>query len=287
MITAKRKFKEGRANLLGYQAAYLHSAVEKPKGTLVCFHGWLDNAGSFVPLAEALPDYEFYLWDFFGHGKSAHKHKGDRYHYIDLIPFIDAALGFIDKDDVVLTGHSMGAGACSLYAGSIGKRIVRIFLIEGFAPLTAAPADAPRILRDGVSEFRKAQNLPKPVYASVDDAVKIRMRVNGLTRQNALPLVARAVKKAEGGITWRADFRLRAPSLIRMTQEQVAAIVGNIQVPALLVLGDRGMAELHKAARDNHELVKKLKIETLAGHHHLHIDNAPEVAALFRRFMEQ
>lgn len=285
-MTPKRKFKEGRAELLGYKAAYLHAEAKKSKGTLVCFHGWLDNAASFVRLAEALPDYEFYMWDFLGHGKSAHKHSGDRYHYIDLIPFIDAALSFLGKDNIILTGHSMGAGACSLYAGSIGKHISRLFLIEGFAPLTAAPADAPRILSEGVSEFRKAQNLLKPVYASVDDAVKIRMRVNGLSRENARPLVARAVKKAGDGITWRADFRLRAPSLIRMTKEQVTAIVGNIQVPALVVLGDKGMAELHKAARENHELVKKLRIETLPGHHHLHIDSATEVAALFRQFME-
>lgn len=282
----RRKYRECRATLLGYKTAYLHATATKPKGTLVCFHGWLDNAASFVQLAEALPDYEFIMWDFLGHGKSAHKHAGDRYHYIDLVPFIDAALNHLGRENLILTGHSMGAGACSLYAGSIGARISRLFLIEGFAPLTAVAADAPRILREGVSEFRKAQNLPKPVYASIDDAIKIRMRVNGLARETAKPLVARAVQKSGNGITWRADFRLRAPSLIRMTKEQVSAIVGNIQVPALLVLGESGMKELHTAAHGNRELVKKLHIETIAGHHHLHIDNAPELAALFRRFME-
>ena len=285
-MTWKRKKVECRAELLGYKTTYLHFPAKHAKGTLVCFHGWLDNAASFVPLAESLPDYEFFAWDFLGHGKSAHKHLGDRYHYIDLIPFIDAALFHLGKDNIILTGHSMGAGACSLYAGSVGKHISRLFLIEGFAPLTADATDAPRILSEGVSEFRKAQNLPKPVYDSIDDAIKIRMRVNGLQRETAQPLVERAVMKSGEGITWRADFRLRAPSLLRMTKEQVTAIVGNIQVPALLVLGNQGMSKLHKAATDNRELVKKLQIAKIDGHHHLHMDSASAVAGLFRSFVE-
>ena len=107
-MTWKRKKVECRAELLGYKTTYLHFPAKHAKGTLVCFHGWLDNAASFVPLAESLPDYEFFAWDFLGHGKSAHKHLGDRYHYIDLIPFIDAALFHLGKDNIILTGHSMG-----------------------------------------------------------------------------------------------------------------------------------------------------------------------------------
>lgn len=282
----KRKKREGSAEILGYKAAYLHFPAAQAKGTLVCFHGWLDNAASFVPLAEHLPDYEIFAWDFLGHGKSAHKHKGERYHYIDLIPFVEATLNHIDRDNVILTGHSMGAGACSLYTGAIGTHVGRLFLIEGFSPLTSEAAEAPKILAEGVSEFYKARNLPKPVYDSVADAIKIRMRVNGLTHDAAQPLAERAVKKSGTGITWRADFRLRAPSLLRMTSEQVSAIVGNISVPALLVLGDKGMTELHRAAEENRSLLKKMRIEKLPGHHHLHMDHPQQLAALFRGFME-
>ncbi|GAB4431721.1 MAG: alpha/beta fold hydrolase [Turneriella sp.] len=281
----RRKKKEGVARILGYKASYLHFAAKNPAATLVCFHGWLDNAASFVPLAEALPDYEIFAWDFLGHGKSAHKHRGERYHYIDLVPFIEAALRHVDRRDVVLVGHSMGAGASALYAGAIGERLRALIAIEGLSPITAEPAEAPKILAEGVREFQKAQSLPKPVYASLDDALKIRMRVNGLSRKAALPLVKRGLQKVARGLTWRADFRLRAPSLMRMGPQQVKSLLAGIRVPALLVLGEQGMAELTRIAEADADIGKIFRIVNLPGHHHLHMDHAVQVAAVIREFL--
>ncbi len=281
----RRKKKEGSARILGYRASYLHFAAKKPADTLVCFHGWLDNAASFVPLAEALPEYEIFAWDFLGHGKSAHKHSGERYHYIDLVPFIDAALRHVDRSKVVLVGHSMGAGASALYAGSVGERLKALVAIEGLSPITADPQDAPKILAEGVREFLKAQSLQKPVYTSLEDALKIRMRVNGLSREAAMPLVSRAVKKVAKGITWRADFRLRAPSLMRMTQPQVKSLLSAIKVPALLLLGEQGMAELTRIAETDADVGKIFEVVKLPGHHHLHMDHAIPVANAMRAFL--
>lgn len=281
----RRSKKEGVARILGYKASYLHFAAKKPVGTLACFHGWLDNAASFVPLAEALPDYEIFAWDFLGHGKSAHKHRGERYHYIDLVPFIDAALRHIDRPEVVLVGHSMGAGASALYAGAMGGSLKALVAIEGLSPLTAEPMDAPKILAQGVREFLKAQNLSKPVYATLDDALRIRMGVNGLSREAAMPLVTRAVQKVAQGVTWRADFRLRAPALMRMSLQQVNSLLSGISVPALLVLGAQGMAELTRIAEADAEIGKIFRIVKLPGHHHLHMDHAVPVAAAIREFL--
>lgn len=285
MLRPRQKF-EKRTTLLGYKTAYLHFPARNSKGTLVCFHGWLDNAASFIPLAEELHDYEIFSWDFLGHGKSAHKHAGERYHYVDLIPFVEAALESTGRKDVILTGHSMGAGASSLYAGAIKKNIKALFLIEGFSPLTSSASEAAQVLAEGVAGFKKALALPKPVYKNLEDALKIRMRVNSLSREGALDLVKRAIQKVEGGVTWRADFRLRAPSLLRMSDEQVKAIVSQIDVPTLLILGDAGMKELYLAAQKNPRLIPQMRLEKLPGHHHLHLENAKEVAATFRRFME-
>jgi pimeloyl-ACP methyl ester carboxylesterase len=281
----RRRKKEGVAQILGYKASYLHFAAKNPPATLVCFHGWLDNAASFVPLAEALPEYEIFAWDFLGHGKSAHKHRGERYHYIDLVPFIDAALRHVNRPEVVLVGHSMGAGASSLYAGAIGEGLRALITIEGLAPRTAEPAEAADILATGVREFDKAQNLPKPVYASLDEALKIRMRVNGLSREAALPLVSRAVKKVAQGITWRADFRLRAPSLMRMSSAQVKSILTRIRVPALLLLGTQGMRELTRLAEEDADIAKIFQIVKLPGNHHLHLEHPAQVAEAIRSFL--
>jgi len=282
-----RKPREKTARILGYRTRYLHYTCAHPRATLVCFHGWLDNAASFTTIANALPDCEIYAWDFLGHGKSEHKHAGERYHYIDLVPFIDAAWQSVEAAHKVLVGHSMGAGACALYAGAAGHTVKKLALIEGFSPMTAEPEDAAKILAEGVKEFKKAQLLPKPDYKSIADAVKIRMRVNGLTEAAALPLVKRAIMRTRNGITWRADFRLRAPSLLRMTQAQVKNILQSIEAQTLVILGDKGMPELKKAAEAYRGWIKHATIETLPGHHHLHMENASGVAGRIAEFLHK
>lgn len=287
MAERNRKATEKTILLLGYRTRYLHYTCAHPRATLVCFHGWLDNAASFTTLANALADCEIYAWDFLGHGKSEHKHAGERYHYIDLVPFIDAAWQSVEAPHKVLVGHSMGAGACALYAGAAGHHVKKLVLIEGFSPMTAEPEDAAKILAEGVKEFKKAQLLPKPDYKSIADAVKIRMRVNGLSEAAALPLVKRAIMRTKTGITWRADFRLRAPSLLRMTQPQVKNILQSIEAQTLVILGDKGMPELKKAAETYGGWIRHATIETLPGHHHLHMESASGVAGRIAEFLHK
>jgi len=285
LATFKRKAREKTTRLLGYRTQYLHYGCKNPRATLVCFHGWLDNAASFIPLAEALGDFEIFAFDFLGHGKSEHRHQGERYHYIDLVPFIDAALEEVHADKKILVGHSMGAGAAALYAGASGKGIHKLVLIEGFAPMTAEPDAAAKILVEGIEDFKKAQNLPKPRYENFSDAVKVRMRINSLTEEAAIPLVKRASLKTKDGYTWRADFRLRAPSLIRMGDAQVKNILSSVGVPTLVILGDKGMPQLRAAAERKEDYFPQATIEILPGHHHLHMDNPTAVAAAIDRFL--
>lgn len=286
----KRRVTEKKARILGYDARYLHFPVVRAtsgKVALVCFHGWLDNAASFVPLAEELGDFEIYAWDFLGHGKSDHKHAGERYHYIDLVAFIDAALAHIPAERIILLGHSMGAGACALYAGTAQKKLTKVILIEGFSPMTADPADAAKILSDGLADLKKAEKLTKPVYKKFAEALAVRVRINGLTEQTALPLVRRATVKVKGGYTWRADFRLRASSLVRMTFAQVENILGKISVPVLVILGEKGMPELRRVAEQKQRLFQKGALKILPGHHHLHMDHSAEVATEIRAFIKE
>jgi len=272
--------------LLGYKASYLHFPHKKPKATLVCFHGWLDNAASFIPLAELLTDYEIYAWDFIGHGKSAHKHAGERYHFVDLVPFVDAAIQSIGRKDIILVGHSMGAGASALYAGSVGECIQKLILIEGGVPITETPKKTAEALGDSVRFFRKSwQSLKSPVYKNFGDMVKIRMRINSLSQSAAHTLVKRAAVKTRGGYKWRADFRLRAPSLVRLTDLQVMDIVQKITVPTLVVLATQGIKELKIIVDKKNKLFPRAKLNILEGHHHLHMEKPVALVELMDNFI--
>ena len=115
--------------------------------------------------------------------------------------------------------------------------------------MTAEPADAAKILSEGIGDFKNiAERLQSPTYDTFSDAVKVRMRINGLSEEAALPLVKRAIVKVKSGYAWRADFRLRAPSLLRLTTEQVKNILSQIAIPTLVILGDKGMPQLRVVA---------------------------------------
>jgi len=57
---------------LGRRAG-LHWRTENAPRVL-CLHGWLDNAASFIPLAPLLDKLEVFALDFPGHGNSEHRH---------------------------------------------------------------------------------------------------------------------------------------------------------------------------------------------------------------------
>ncbi|HRP69314.1 MAG TPA: alpha/beta hydrolase, partial [Turneriella sp.] len=284
----KRRVEEKSIVLLGYRVHYLHFPCAKPKATLVCFHGWLDNAASFAPLANALADYEVYAWDFPGHGKSAHRHPGERYHFIDLVPFIDAALISIPAKNKILVGHSMGAGGAAFYAGSVGESFSKLILLEGGVPFTAPEEKTAAALGESVRFFRKSwSTIQSPFYKNKDDMVKIRMRINALSEKAARVLVDRAVVKTPQGYKWRADFRLRAPTLVRLTNAQVMNLAQSIKAPTLIVLGEKGMKELQVLAKHSKKLIRHAVIKTLPGGHHLHMEAPDELVSLMRKFIEE
>ena len=83
---------------------------------VLALHGWLDNAASFLPLADHLSGIELVVPDLPGHGHSVHIGPGAEYTSgvaVNAVLDLADALGW---DEFCLLGHSMGAGVASLLA---------------------------------------------------------------------------------------------------------------------------------------------------------------------------
>ena len=52
---------------------------------LLCLHGWLDNAASFVPLSPWLAEFDWVALDLPGHGASSHRAPGYDYAFADWL----------------------------------------------------------------------------------------------------------------------------------------------------------------------------------------------------------
>ncbi|HMM25903.1 MAG TPA: alpha/beta fold hydrolase, partial [Pseudoxanthomonas mexicana] len=102
---------------------------------VLALHGWLDNAASFVPLADHLAGIQLVAPDLPGHGRSAHLAPGAECTSgvaVNAVLDIADALGW---ETFSLLGHSMGAGIASLMAAAVPHRVQRLVVIEALGGL--------------------------------------------------------------------------------------------------------------------------------------------------------
>lgn len=247
---------------------------------LLALHGWLDNAGSFDRLAPRLaPRHHVIALDLPGHGRSGHLPDGAHYHFVDSVDVVLAAAGALGLPRFDLLGHSLGGAVASLVAAAAPERVGRLALIEALGPLAD---DGSRTLerfrstytaRAGVADKRLR------VFADLDAAIAARVAAGGLNADAARPIVERGVRAAAGGVVWSSDPRLTLPSPVHIAESQVRALLTGLRAPTLLLLAVPETPYLPAAMiAARAASAPDLRIQRLAGGHHLQLD-APDAVA--------
>lgn len=247
---------------------------------LLALHGWLDNAASFARLAPLLASHRrVFALDLPGHGHSAHLPQGARrYHVIDQVDRVLDAADALGLDRFDLLGHSLGAGIASLLAAAAPSRVERLLLVEGLGPLADDGAQTLQRWRDAHARRHASRRTPR-LFARVDDAVAARVAAGGLDADEARPIVERNLREIDGGFVWRSDPRLRLPTPLRIGEEQLRRLLAGIEAPTLLLLAEPATPYLPTALMDARAAcVEDIRIEHLAGPHHLHVRHPHAVA---------
>ena len=99
----------------------------------VLLHGFLDHAGAWERVAEALPG-DCVALDHRGHGRSAHNPIGSSYVFADYLADLDALIdGLSPARPVRLVGHSMGGmtimALAARYPELFGTRVTGVALL--------------------------------------------------------------------------------------------------------------------------------------------------------------
>ncbi len=192
------KLRESTVDLpLGRIAGLRGGDPSAPK--VIALHGWLDNAASFVPLAERLGGIELFAMDLPGHGHSAHLSPGAEYtSFVAINAVLDVAdaLGW---SRFALLGHSMGAGIASLIAAAVPQRVGGLVAIEALGALAETPEHAAARLRQSVAAARALRGKNLRVFADLDAPVRARMQVNGLGEAAARLLPRGELRVLPGG----------------------------------------------------------------------------------------
>lgn len=238
---------------------------------VIALHGWLDNSASFFQLAPLLKGYHVIAPDLVGHGLSDHRPRGVPYYVWDNVTDLLALLDHLSIKRFHLLGHSMGAGIASMLAAIAPDRVISTTLLDGLGPVTTPSSQSPQqMLLSLKQRARIAQRAPRH-YAHFEEAVTVRSKSHyPVSLSAARALVSRALSKTAQGWCWHTDPYLFAPSVLRLTEEQVAEFLSLVECPVLLCIAEQGIAAepIYRLAKR----VKQLELVKLPGGHHFHLE---------------
>jgi pimeloyl-ACP methyl ester carboxylesterase len=252
----------------------------------VALHGWLDNCYSFRPLAECLPEINIIAFDLPGHGDSSTLPEGVSFDFHQYLVWLHELITALDSPPDILLGHSMGAAIMSLYAGVFPEHATQLILIEGIGPLSAPEDEAPQKMRAYIQSWLQPARLRNAIYANWDEAVRARQKNGPLTMESAQILAERGVATRGQGVVWKHDPRLKLPSRYQFSEAQTLAYLGAITTPTLYIEATQTIIPDNTLTRKRKEAVRGMQAVTLAGGHHLHLDDPEPVAQAIRSFLK-
>ena len=248
----------------GIDIHYSRTGGSKPP--LILLHGLTANGLCWTALALALEgEYDVIMPDARGHGKSSVPDFGYRYedHANDIAGLIKALKLF----PPVLIGHSMGGMTAAVVASSKPKLLRGLVLAD---PTFLSPK-VQREVRDSdvADRHRRILNM------SLDEVAAEASARHPNRSSEILELFARA----------RLQTSMSAFDVLTPPNPDYKLLVSRIEVPSLLVFGDKGVVS-SVVAEELKNLNSRFQIEQIreAGHA-VHLDQPERFADIVKSFL--
>ena len=256
---------------------------------VLAVHGWLDNAASFIPLAQFLPNYHWVSIDLPGHGRSQHRPDGAIYHLMDYVADISAVVDDLGWGEFDIVGHSLGAAIAGYFCAAFPEKVGRLVLIDGIGSMTDSEGEVLSRLRKAVAHLQsKRRSHSKPLkrngYESWGSLIDSRLQAGKMHRENAKLLMERAAVECNGRVVVASDPRLKSPSFVYLSESQVSEILSGISSKTLFIQAQSGFAIGQSATLKRLAAIDEIEVVSLPGYHHLHMDEAESVAAQMAGF---
>ncbi len=257
--------------------------------TVLLHHGFLDQARSWDPVAEALAGrYRVLAVDARGHGDSGWIGEGGYYHFQDYVFDLADVLDALVEGQAILVGHSMGGMVCSLFSGAFPRRVKALVSIEGAGPPALQPSDAPGLMKGWIEGVRGARSRKARPLADVEEAAKRLQSYNPrITVAFARHLAVQGTRQAgnRGGRVWKFDplHRTRGPQPFYL--EQARAFWLRVSAPALLVTG--GLSPFRWDESENRECIPSARrIQVKGAGHMVHHEQPQRLGEAILAFLD-
>jgi len=268
------------------ESSHSRDSTQPHDDIVLCLHGWLDNAASFIPLFPHLTHHNVIAIDLIGHGYSPHRSEDAYYHFFDWVDDIFRLINAQSWKRIHIVGHSMGGMiACGL-AAFLGQRIASITLLDVLGFVCCDAENTTKQLQKGLLSRQAVSSQKRCLYQSIEQAIRVRMHMNDLTQNSAALLVERGMKNTVNGYVWRADPRLNYISPYRLTHPQAIQLLNDIQCPVQLLYADKGYLSDGKTVTQFIDSIKKSNVVKFSGKHHFHMDQAEKTAMYINNFIK-
>ncbi|MBE1287382.1 MAG: alpha/beta fold hydrolase [Alteromonadaceae bacterium] len=262
------------------------------KPVVLCTHGWLDNANTWLPLFLELEqcawasNYNWLAIDFAGHGDSAHRSADAHYHHTDYVFDLYALIQSQQWQSVILLGHSMGGIVSSSLSSVLPQNIQQLICIEAMGPLSDSE-------KTTVEQMQNAFNSRLSVYQKTikqpsdwEALIKAKQHAGGLNESHAAIIMERNVNLSHTGLTWKTDPRLRTQSTLRFTHEQARKIMQNISCPVTLMMGQDGFERVATQATSRKSWLSQFDSVSLPGNHYVHMQQPEALVKILEKLIE-
>ena len=252
---------------------------------VLCLHGWLDNANSFVPMMPHLQKAEVVAIDLPGHGRSDHHNTGFPYTIASYAHRVLQVADVLGWNSFHLMGHSLGGSIVPICAVIAAEKIASLVMIDALGPLSERAEQLPERLKRFHDDFNNSTKHRGRTYASADLAVEARLSATKMLPTSAKLIVERQLIETDEGYQWRFDRQLRLASAAYYTEPQVQEILKAVQCPVLCVIAVDGYIVNREEMDSRLAMLKNKTVQKIAGFHHLHMDSPEAVANVVNEFL--
>lgn len=258
---------------------------EKTADVVLCLHGWLDNAASFLPIMPLLTDKRVIAIDWPGHGLSSHRSMDAHYHFIDWVYDLVQLFELNHWQKIDIVAHSMGGMVASAFAAAFPEKVKTLTLIDSIGFVSSTAEQTTEQLRQGMLSRMKGTVKKKNKHITEESAINARVSVSDLNYQQAKLIVNRGLIKQGEHYVWRSDSRLRLTSPYRLTDAQAEQFIRDIKIPVQLIYGNKGMDMVTKGLKYFGPMFERLLSHELVGGHHVHMEQPDATAQLIKAFI--